>query len=89
MPVTRLNHAVLYVSDVARSVDFYRDVMGFEPIACCPGLPIRSAAFLRAPGSTNDHDLGLFEVGSSAGASQAGARPGRAVSPRVGGRHAG
>ena len=23
MPVTRLNHAVLYVSDVRRSVDFY------------------------------------------------------------------
>src|SRR5688500_16545543 len=30
------------------------------------------AAFLQAPGSTNDHDLGLFEVGMSAGPSTAG-----------------
>jgi catechol 2,3-dioxygenase-like lactoylglutathione lyase family enzyme len=71
MPVTRLNHAVMYVSDVARSVAFYRDVMGFEQIGL-PGAPITSVAFLKAPGSTNDHDLGLFEIGASAGASQAG-----------------
>jgi catechol 2,3-dioxygenase-like lactoylglutathione lyase family enzyme len=71
MPVTRLNHAVMYVSDVARSVEFYRDVMGFEQIGL-PGAPIKSVAFLKAPGSTNDHDLGLFEIGASAGASQAG-----------------
>ena len=30
------------------------------------------AAFLRAPGSTNDHDLGLFEIGDQAGPSDAG-----------------
>jgi catechol-2,3-dioxygenase len=30
------------------------------------------AAFLRAPKSTNDHDLGLFSVGDNAGASAAG-----------------
>jgi catechol-2,3-dioxygenase len=30
------------------------------------------AAFLNAPGGTNDHDLGLFEVGANAGPSQAG-----------------
>src|SRR5688572_20358704 len=30
------------------------------------------AAFLRAPGSTNDHDLGLFEIGRGAGAPTAG-----------------
>jgi hypothetical protein len=28
--------------------------------------------FLQAPGSTNDHDLGLFEVGATAAASGAG-----------------
>jgi catechol-2,3-dioxygenase len=33
---------------------------------------LRGAAFLRAPGSTNDHDLGLFEIGSAAAASGAG-----------------
>jgi catechol-2,3-dioxygenase len=32
----------------------------------------RGAAFLQAPGSTNDHDLGLFEVGSDAAPSPAG-----------------
>ena len=34
------------------------------------GLP--GAAFLRAPASTNDHDLGLFEIGAAAGPSGAG-----------------
>src|SRR5690349_22803743 len=34
--------------------------------------PLRGAAFLRAPGSTNDHDLGLFSIGDAAGPSQAG-----------------
>ncbi len=29
MPIVRLNHAVLFVSDVKRSVAFYRDVLGF------------------------------------------------------------
>ncbi|HWD81420.1 MAG TPA: VOC family protein, partial [Kribbella sp.] len=29
MAIFRLNHAVLYVRDVAASVAFYRDVLGF------------------------------------------------------------
>jgi catechol-2,3-dioxygenase len=62
MSVRRLNHAVLYVSDVARSVTFYRETLGFEIATEIPGR----AAFLRAPGSANDHDLGLFEVGAPA-----------------------
>jgi catechol 2,3-dioxygenase-like lactoylglutathione lyase family enzyme len=71
MPVTRLNHAVLYVSDVRRSVAFYESVMGFEPVKMLPE-GFGGAAFLRASGSTNDHDLGLFELGSGARPSQAG-----------------
>lgn len=71
MPVTRLNHAVLYVRDVQRSVTFYTEVMGFEPVAMTPAN-LRGVAFLRASGSTNDHDLGLFEIGSAAGPSLAG-----------------
>ena len=63
MPVTRLNHAVLYVSDVRRSVDFYSRCHGFRAVAMLPE-GFHGAAFLRAPGSTNDHDLGLFEIGS-------------------------
>jgi catechol-2,3-dioxygenase len=59
MAIHRLNHAVLYVRDVERSVAFYRDVLGFRTKTAFPG-----AAFLQAPGSTNDHDLGLFERGA-------------------------
>jgi catechol-2,3-dioxygenase len=58
MAIHRLNHAVLYVEDVERSVGFYGDVLGFRTKAAFPG-----AAFLQAPGSTNDHDLGLFQRG--------------------------
>ena len=68
MAIHRLNHAVLYVRNVPRSVAFYRDVLGFEVITEIAG----KAAFLRAGGSANDHDLGLFEVGGQAGASAAG-----------------
>jgi len=67
MPIHRLNHAVLYVTDVERSVAFYRDALGFRTVTALPG-----AAFLQAPGSTNDHDLGLFEIGAGAGPSLAG-----------------
>ncbi len=70
MPITRLNHAVLYVRDVQRSVEFYTTVLGFRPVEEMAAL--RGAAFLRAPGSTNDHDLGLFEIGAGAGDSLAG-----------------
>ncbi len=67
MGIHRLNHAVLYVRDVARTTAFYTDVLGFREVMGFPG-----AAFLQAPDSTNDHDLGLFEVGAGAAASPAG-----------------
>ncbi|WP_455361801.1 VOC family protein [Streptomyces sp. SYSU K21746] len=57
MPIHRLNHAVLFVSDLARSTAFYCDVLGFRSLPqTFPG-----AAFLQAAGSANDHDLGLFQ----------------------------
>src|SRR5262245_66470794 len=59
MPVRRLNHAVLYVHDLASAVDFYTATLGFEIRTEIAG----QAAFLRAPGSANDHDLGLFGIG--------------------------
>ena len=71
MGIHRLNHAVLYVRDVRRSVAFYTDIMGFRVVDMTPE-GFRGAAFLQAPGSTNDHDLGLFEIGSAAGQSGAG-----------------
>jgi catechol-2,3-dioxygenase len=57
-----LNHAVLKVKDLDRAVAFYRDVFGFREIARAG----RNMAFLRAPGSTNHHDLGLLALGSGA-----------------------
>jgi catechol-2,3-dioxygenase len=60
MAVRRLNHAVLYVHGLQQTVDFYRAALGFEVRLEIPGR----AAFLRAPGSANDHDLGLFEIGT-------------------------
>jgi len=60
MAVRRLNHAVLYVNGLAREVEFYTKTLGFEISVEVPG----QAAFLRSPDSANDHDLGLFEVGT-------------------------
>jgi len=62
MAVRRLNHAVLYVHDLASEVDFYTATLGFEVRTEIAG----KAAFLRAPGSANDHDLGLFQIGGAA-----------------------
>ncbi|HEX4246528.1 MAG TPA: VOC family protein [Pseudonocardia sp.] len=67
MGIRRLNHAVLYVRDVTRSVAFYRDVLGFRVAHLMP-----TAAFLRAAESDNDHDLGLFQIGAQAADSPAG-----------------
>lgn len=57
--IRRLNHAVLWVRDARASADFYIRVLGFEAVATMGD----QAVFLRADGSTNDHDLGLFGVG--------------------------
>ena len=82
MAVRRLNHAVLYVNGLERTVDFYRATLGFEVRLQIPGR----AAFLRAPGSANDHDLGLFEIGVG----RAPDRPEHPGSPPgLGGRYAG
>ncbi len=59
MAVRRLNHAVLYVNGLDREVEFYTSTLGFEVRMLIPD----KAAFLRSPGSSNDHDLGLFELG--------------------------
>lgn len=61
MGIQRLNHAVLYVRDVARSVRFYTDLLDFEVVH-----RRQNAAFLRAGESDNDHDLGLFQVRGTA-----------------------
>ncbi|GAA4823868.1 VOC family protein [Tomitella cavernea] len=68
MSIKRLNHAVLYVSELQRSLDFYVGTLGFRVLSQFPG-----AAFLQAADSANDHDLGLFQLGDT------GPRPARGV----------
>jgi len=69
MGINRLNHAVLYVRDAERTATFFVDVLGFERL---DAYRVPGGAFIRAGGSTNDHDLGLFSVGDAAAASPAG-----------------
>ena len=59
MSVHRLNHAVLHVRDARRAAEFYSAAFGFETVVDADGR----AVFMRAPHSSNDHDLGLFSVG--------------------------
>ncbi len=66
----RLNHAVLFVADLERSVSFYVDAFGMDVVA---REPRANAAFLRLPRGGNHHDLGLFGVGSAGGPKQRGA----------------
>jgi catechol-2,3-dioxygenase len=60
--IKRLNHLVLYVRDAQRAMRFYRDVLGFSIVE----MPSDQAVFMRANGSDNHHDLGLFGIGLDA-----------------------
>lgn len=73
MQARGLYHAVLYVRDLQRSVAFYRDLLGFEPIGEAFGG--RAAAFRGADGRTH-HELLLIEVGPDAAAIPPGRRIG-------------
>ena len=66
----RLNHAVLFVSDLERSVHFYTETFGMEVAACEPRV---NGAFMRLPRSGNHHDLGLFGVGGGSEPKRRGA----------------
>lgn len=59
----RLNHAVLFVSDLDRAERFYVEAFGMEVISREPRI---NGVFLRLPGSANHHDLGLFGLGADA-----------------------
>jgi catechol 2,3-dioxygenase len=69
--VKELGHIVLYVRDVRRSAQFYREVLGWEQVLPAPPgttgaggkVPIPVAAF--SSGRTH-HELLLIEVGESA-----------------------
>lgn len=69
MPISGLNHAVLYVRDVSHTQRFYEDVLDFETMIIDPG---GQYLFMRAPLSQNHHDIAFFSIGDGAGPSEAG-----------------
>lgn len=62
IPITGLNHAVLFVRDLERSLDFYTTVFGFIEVDRLQ----EQMVFLRAANSSNHHDLGLIALGANA-----------------------
>jgi catechol-2,3-dioxygenase len=69
MSMRRLNHAVLYVRDARRSAAFYEEAFAFEVVA---EYGDGAAVFMRAAGTENHHDLGLFSLGPQAPPPQPG-----------------
>ncbi len=67
--VRRLNHAVLYVRDARTAAAFYTEAFGFEVLA---DYGEGAAVFMRAAGTENHHDLGLFSLGPTAPLPQPG-----------------
>jgi catechol-2,3-dioxygenase len=65
--VTKLSHAVLFISNLERSRPFYEKAFGLQFVAGRPG-----AAFFRIPGGEDHHNLALMEVGAGAPVPQQG-----------------
>jgi catechol-2,3-dioxygenase len=59
-----VNHVALRVRDMETSVEFYKRVLGFSEDVGRFGRGV--LAFLRAPRSTNHHDLALLQIGPNA-----------------------
>jgi len=59
--IKEIGHAVLHVSDVNASSDWYCDVLGMEVVLAPERFPARFLSFGR-----RDHDLALFESGDIA-----------------------
>lgn len=58
MEIKELGHVVLYVSDLARSANFYRDTLGFREIA-------REAPVALFSSGRTHHELLLIEIGGT------------------------
>jgi catechol-2,3-dioxygenase len=69
MGITGMNHAVLYVRDARTTARFYSDVLGFTTVIDHPDGAFQ---FMRAPASTNHHDIAFFSIGDDAGPTSAG-----------------
>ena len=59
MIIKELGHIVLYVTNLARSANFYRDILGFNEISRMPGMALFS-------GGRTHHEMLLIEVGGIA-----------------------
>jgi len=59
--IKEIGHAVLHVSDVAVSSDWYCDILGMEVVIESTRFPARFLSFGR-----RDHDIALFQTGDSA-----------------------
>jgi catechol-2,3-dioxygenase len=78
MQVKELGHVVLYVRNVAKSAEFYRDVLGWRQTVPAPGeqpgdWPV---AMFNSPSQRTHHELLLIEVGDDAAAQPEGKRVG-------------
>jgi catechol 2,3-dioxygenase len=74
MSVKELGHLVLYVRDVNRSADFYRDVLGWRQIL--PEAGERAHGVAAFSSGRTHHELLLIEVGGDAQPIPAGRRVG-------------
>jgi catechol-2,3-dioxygenase len=63
MKIRGVNHVALRVRDVEVSAAFYKGVLGFTEDV---DRPMGIMALLRAPLSTNHHDLALLQIGPEA-----------------------
>jgi catechol 2,3-dioxygenase len=68
MKIHELGHVVLFVTDITRMADFYRDTLGFAEIA-------RDGQTALFGGGRTHHELLLIQVGGVVESKQ-GARPG-------------
>lgn len=69
MGISRLNHAVFYVRNIAVTKRFYAEVLGFTTVIEDEGGRF---LFMRASASTNHHDIAFFAIGDGAADNSAG-----------------
>lgn len=69
MKIVELGHVVLYVTDLARSADFYAKTLGFHEITREQGIALFS-------GGRTHHELLLIEVGGEPPEKNHGLTPG-------------
>lgn len=74
MQIKELGHLVLFVRDLAKSVHFYRDVLGFKPIETDTMDGVHGA-YAFSTGRTH-HEMLLIEVGKDAPTPSRGKRAG-------------